>query len=132
MKYSILLLAMLLNVNAISQKHKTSLKQHLHLHNEETDSVLDDELDNLMDKYEGNKKDDFKPVPGKAQKAAQQGQGVSAAVEQDMEYKILTGSYTQTASNKAAEDDEMQEILEKYGSESKSEKDRKVLTRENA
>jgi hypothetical protein len=49
-----------------------------------------------------------------------------------MELRLLTGSYTETSSNKAAEDDLLSEVLEKYGSISSSEKDRKILTRENA
>ena len=49
-----------------------------------------------------------------------------------MELRLLTGSYTETSSSKAAEDDQLEEVLEKYGSMSHSEKDRKILTKENA
>ena len=48
-----------------------------------------------------------------------------------MELKLLTGGYTAESSNKAAEDDQLEEVLEKYGSTGKSD-NRKILTKENA
>ena len=49
-----------------------------------------------------------------------------------MELKILSGNNLAESSQKAAEDDLYGDILEKYGSQSKKDKDTKILTKDNA
>ena len=88
----------------------------------------DDSLDELMDKYDNPTKDSgFKPSPSKID-SYNKG-GPSAAQVSDVELQILQGTYTTTNSDKAELDDELGEVLEKYGS---TKKDEKVLTRNDA
>ena len=86
-----------------------------------------------MEKYENN--DPNKPKetkPKKEDKKESVSGGPSSAAVQDMELKILQGNNLADASDKAADDDLFGEILEKYSSASKKDKDTKILTKDNA
>ena len=49
-----------------------------------------------------------------------------------MELKILQGNNLAESSQKAADDDMYGEILEKYSTQSKKDKDSKIITKDNA
>lgn len=89
---------------------------------------IDDDIDSLMDKYDSQ---DKKPqaMAAAPAKTAPVKSGPSAAQITDMEFQILSGQYTATASTKADEDDEFQEILEKAATQKGQDK---VLTKDNA
>lgn len=104
MKYTLIVFLIGLSFNSNcsaltqSQTHKTRLQQ------KDDTTGLDAELDSLMDKYEGSdKKQDFKPKTPVS--VAQKKNNASNKDVEDMEYRLMTGTYTETSSNKAALDD---------------------------
>ena len=91
---------------------------------------VDDDIDNLMDKYDGQesaaaKKKTEKKVPDSNGK-------VSASEVQDMELKILEGNNLAESSSKAEEDDFLNSVLDKYLTPGKTDKDLKKISKADA
>ena len=84
-----------------------------------------------MDKYDNADK-----KPEKAQKTEtkpkQDANQPSQSQIQDMELKILQGNNLAESSQKTADDDMQQEILEKFSTASKADKNTMIMTKENA
>ena len=125
---SLLAICLLLNLN-IEGSQAVAIR-HKNINGSDDDKVnLDDEVDNLMDKYDNQDKPKKQPVFAQNKSAQQKKGGPSAAQIQDMEYNILIGNNQATNSAKADEDDMLQESMTKYKTEKKGED---VLTKENA
>ena len=89
-----------------------------------------EELDELMNKYDEK---DKKPSTssGAASKGSDSSQPTQSMI-QDMELKILSGNNQAETSQKSADDDMYNEVLDKYTTSSKKDENIKILTKENA
>jgi hypothetical protein len=120
MKFNIVILALVATASAITIDNAGKSK----------DGGVDDDIDNLMDKYDGQesaaaKKKTEKKVPDSNGK-------VSASEVQDMELKILEGNNLAESSSKAEEDDFLNSVLDKYLTPGKTDKDLKKISKADA
>ena len=90
------------------------------------------DLDSLMDKYDDAEKEKDKPKKLPKKVDASGNPIVSTAQVQDYELKILSGNDLATSSQKAADDDLFNDVIEKFSSQSKEQKDVNILSKENA
>mmetsp|Transcript_4689 Transcript_4689/g.7987 ORF Transcript_4689/g.7987 Transcript_4689/m.7987 type:complete len:154 (+) Transcript_4689:1-462(+) len=95
---------------------------------------IDADLDALMDKYDSgdDKQNEKKNAKAAKTETKKSDNGPSASAVQDMELKILQGNNFAETSQKAADDDLFNEVLEKYATASKKDKDEKIFTKDNA
>lgn len=117
------------DAHRLDQGHKSLIKKM------NADETVDDDLSALMDKYDNKeqKQEKKKEVTKKlAKKEVGKPGGPTAQQVQDAELKILEGNNFAEKSEKADEDDQFQEILNKYSSPSKTQKGEQILTQENA
>lgn len=89
-----------------------------------------DEVESLMDKYD--KQEEDKNKPKQPELKTKSGKTVTKNEVQDMELRILTGNDIAESSKKAYDDDLYNAAIEKFQSDSKTDKDAKILTKENA
>ena len=82
----------------ITEAHK------LHNRMQQVDDSAISDIDSLMDKYDDPEKTVFKPAPSKMDKLKTG--GPSAAQVSEVEFQILSGTYTSSNSVKADEDDQ--------------------------
>ena len=94
---------------------------------EDMGQSLDDDIDQLMEKYDAEPKK--QPKQAAAQKKAGGPGGPSVAEVQDMELKILQGNNLEEKSAKAEDDDLFQEVLDKYATKNGNDK---MLKKEDA
>ena len=113
-------ICLLLAISAEASAYRLSQRSGVRMMDDSSNTMLDDDLDALMDKYDDKEKGKTAPKQAAASKPA--AGGPSAAQITDMEYKILSGQPIVMASTKADEDDQIQEVLEKYASEKNGEK----------
>jgi hypothetical protein len=99
------------------------------MHKDAKDSVVDDDIDNLMDKYDGQESAAAKK---KTEKKVTPSGPVTASEVQDMELKILEGNNLAESSTKAEEDDFLNGILDKYLTAGKTDKDLKKISKADA
>ena len=93
---------------------------------------MDDDLDDLMQKYDTSENKSVKSSKSSDSSQKSGSGGPNKSDVQDMELKILSGNMLATSSDKAADDDLYNEVLDKYETASKKDKDSKILTKDQA
>lgn len=119
-------ICLLLAISAEVSAYRLVQRSGVRMRGDDTNTMLDDDLDALMDKYDSGNNKSAAQKQAAAKPAAG---GPSAAQITDMEFKILSGQNIAIASTKADEDDQIEEVLAKYASEKSGEK---VLTKNDA
>lgn len=95
------------------------------------DAAQADDLDALMDKYDDQETKKNKPKPAK-ETTTKDGVTVTKGDIQDAELRILQGNSMAVSSQKAYDDDLYNGAIDKYATDSKTDKDTRILTKENA
>ena len=86
----------------------------------EESQAAEADLDALMDKYDDKEQSDKKPKGQKGQGKSNDPNQPNASMIQDFELKILSGNNLADASEKTAQDDAINEVLDKYSKKNKN------------
>jgi len=118
MKYNTLFIALLIGAVASIKVSKD-------------DAAAADDLDALMDKYDDQETKKNKPKPEKAV-TTKDGVAVTKGDIQDAELRILQGNSMAVSSQKAYDDDLYNNAIDLHATDSKTDKNVRILTKENA